>query len=213
MQARPDIRRLASLGLPDGFRFRVNLAPASTDASWRNSPIDELLLGIDPRLMTVDVRESAVLTDLPMAAATLAAFRARGGRVCLDDFAHGVSSLSLLRKLPIDEVRVDRHSIDTITTHPHDRAIVRSIISVVREIGLTVTSEGVETGAQADSLIALGCVRQQAIAALPLPVEQFERFVLERQVPDWSWLPTRPADRRTADPTQANIARAAARSK
>ena len=194
MQARPDIRRLASLGLPDGFRFRVNLAPASTDASWRNSPIDELLLGIDPRLMTVDVRESAVLTDLPMAAATLAAFRARGGRVCLDDFAHGVSSLSLLRKLPIDEVRVDRHSIDTITTHPHDRAIVRSIISVVREIGLTVTSEGVETGAQADSLIALGCVRQQGHLYAPaLPVEQFERFVLERQVaglvlaPDQDW--------------------------
>jgi diguanylate cyclase (GGDEF)-like protein len=182
IHARPDIRRLASLGLPDGFRFRINLAPASTDGSWRHNPIDALLFGIDPSLMTVDVREAAVLDDLPAAAAALAAFRARGGRVCLDDFAHGVSSLSLLRKLPVDEVRIDRQRIDTITSHPHDRAIVRSIISVVHEIGLTVTSQGVESGAHADSLIALGCVRQQGHLYAPaLPPEQFEAFVLERQ--------------------------------
>ncbi len=181
-QARPDIRRLASFGLPDGFRFRVNLAPSSTDRSWRSNPLDELIRGIDPSLITVDVRESAVVADLPTAAATLAAFRARGGRVCLDDFARGVSSLSLLRKLPIDEVRVDRHAIDTIAAHPHDRAIVRSIIAVVREIGLSVTAEGVETGAQADALIALGCVRQQGhLYAKAMPAEQFEAFLVARQ--------------------------------
>ena len=180
--ARPDIRRLASFGLPDGFRFRVNLAPSSTDRSWWNNPLDELIRGIDPSLITVDVRESAVVADLPTAAATLAAFRARGGRVCLDDFARGVSSLSLLRKLPIDEVRVDRQAIDTITTHPHDRAIVRSIIAVVREIGLSVTAEGVETGAQADALIALGCVRQQGHHyAKAMPAEQFESYLVARQ--------------------------------
>jgi diguanylate cyclase (GGDEF)-like protein len=180
--ARPDIRRLASFGLPDGFRFRVNLAPSSTDRSWRNNPLDELVRGIDPSLITVDVRESAVIADLPTAAATLAAFRARGGRVCLDDFARGVSSLSLLRKLPIDEVRVDRQAIDTITSHPHDRAIVRSIISVVREIGLSVTAEGVENGAQADALIALGCVRQQGHHyARAMPAEQFEAYLVQRQ--------------------------------
>jgi diguanylate cyclase (GGDEF)-like protein len=181
-QARPDIRRLASFGLPDGFRFRINLAPSSTDRSWRDEPIDELIRGIDPSLITVDVRESAVVADLPTAAATLASFRARGGRVCLDDFASGVSSLSLLRKLPVDEVRVDRQAIDTITTHPHDRAIVRSIIAVVREIGLQVTAEGVESGAQADTLIALGCVRQQGHHyAKAMPAEQFEAYLVERQ--------------------------------
>lgn len=182
VQARPDIRRLASLGLPDGFRFRVNLAPSSTDRSWRNNPIDELTRGIDPTLITVDVREAAVLADLPAAAATLASFRARGGHVCLDDFARGVSSLSLLRKLPIDEVRIDRQAIDTITAHPHDRAIVRSIIAVVREIGLSVTAEGVESGAQADALIALGCIRQQGhLYSRALSAERFEAYLLERQ--------------------------------
>jgi EAL domain-containing protein (putative c-di-GMP-specific phosphodiesterase class I) len=93
-----------------------------------------------------------------------------------------VSSLSLLRKLPIDEVRVDHLAIDTITSHPHDRAIVRSVIAVVREIGLSVTSEGVETGAQADALIALGCVRQQGHHyAMAMPFEQFESYLVQRQ--------------------------------
>ena len=179
--ARRQIRRLATLGLPEGFRFRVNLAPHSTDRPWRGNPIDELVSGIDPTLLTVDVRESFVTVDLPSAAANLAEFRARGGRVCLDDFAQGVSSLSMLRRLPLDEVRIDRISIDTITTHPHDRAIVRSIIALTREIGLEVTADGVETGAQADALIALGCVRQQGHLYAPaLPEDRFESYLLGR---------------------------------
>jgi EAL domain-containing protein (putative c-di-GMP-specific phosphodiesterase class I) len=182
VHARPDIRRMASLGLPDGFRFRINLAPSTTDRSWATNAIDDLVRGIDPTLITVDVHESAVLGDLPAAAATLASFRAQGGQVCLDDFARGVSSLSLLRKLPIDEVRIDRQAIDNITAHPHDRAIVRSIIAVVREIGLAVTAEGVETGAQADSLIALGCIRHQGhLYARAMSAEQFETYLVERQ--------------------------------
>ncbi len=179
--ARRQIRRLAVLGLPEGFRFRVNLAPHSTERPWRDNPIDLLVKGIDPRLLTVDIRESFVTVDLPSAAANLAEFRARGGRVCLDDFAQGVSSLSMLRRLPLDEVRIDRISIDTITTHPHDRAIVRSIIALTREIGLEVTADGVETGAQADALIALGCVRQQGHLYAPaLPEEAFESYLLRR---------------------------------
>jgi diguanylate cyclase (GGDEF)-like protein len=185
--ARRQIRRLAVLGLPDGFRFRVNLAPHSTDRPWRDNPIDLLVKGIEPHLLTVDVRESFVNVDLPSAAANLTEFRARGGRVCLDDFAQGVSSLSMLRRLPLDEVRIDRISIDTITTHPHDRAIVRSIIALTREIGLEVTADGVETGAQADALIALGCVRQQGHLYAPaLPEEAFESYLLRRLAEQYS---------------------------
>ncbi|MEQ1874212.1 MAG: EAL domain-containing protein [Ilumatobacteraceae bacterium] len=179
--ARPHIRRLAMLGLPPGFRFRVNIAPEATEHTWRDDPLHEIVKGIDPSLVTVDVSEAAVDSDTGVAAATLAAFRASGGRVCLDDFARGVSSLSLLRRLPLDEVRIDRLSIDTITAHPHDRAIVRSIIALVREIGLAVTADGVETGAQADALIALGCVRQQGhLYSQALPAGEFEDFLLAR---------------------------------
>ena len=179
--ARPLIRRLAVLGLPDGFRFRINMAPEATERRWRDDPIEQMLQGIDASLVTIDVRESSVDGDLPQAAANLASFRGRGGRVCLDDFARGVSSLSLLRRLPLDEVRIDRVSIDTITAHPHDRAIVRSIIALVREIGFAVTADGIETGAQADALIALGCVHQQGHLYAPaLPAGEFEDYLLAR---------------------------------
>jgi EAL domain-containing protein (putative c-di-GMP-specific phosphodiesterase class I) len=179
--ARPHMRRLAMLGLPEDFRFRINLASEKGEHRWREDVVDTILQGLHPGVITVDVHESAVTGDLPAAAASLATFRSRGGRVCLDDFARGVSSLSLLRRLPLDEVRIDRLSIDTIGSHPHDRAIVRSIIALVREIGLAVTADGVETGAQADSLIALGCVRQQGHLYAPaLPPEQFENYLLAR---------------------------------
>ena len=177
-QARPLIRRLSTLGLPDGFRFRVNLPPRATERSWRENPLDALVGGVDPTLLTVDVTEAAVIDDLSAAAANLASLRVRGVRVCLDDFARGVSSLSLLRRLPLDEVRIDRTSIDTITAHPHDRAIVRSIISLVREIGLTATADGVETGAQADVLIALGCIRHQGhLYSRALPAAEFDSYL------------------------------------
>lgn len=182
-QARPLIRRLSTLGLPEGFRFRLNLPPRATERFWRDSPLETLLHGIEPTLLTVDVTESAVIDDLPAAAANLAALRVRGVRVCLDDFARGVSSLSLLRKLPVDEVRIDRTSIDTITAHPHDRAIVRSIIGLVREIGLTATADGVETGAQADVLIALGCIRHQGhLYSRALPASEFDSFLARSMV-------------------------------
>jgi diguanylate cyclase (GGDEF)-like protein len=178
--ARFHIRRLAMLGLPDGFRFRVNITAQAAERTWRTNPIDHVLQGIDPTLITVDVNEATVMGDLPMAAANLAAFRARGGRVCFDRFARGVSSLTLLRRVPIDEVRIDRVSIDTITAHPHDRAIVRSIIALVRELGIGVTAEGVDTGAQADALIALGCVRQQGpLYAQPLNELDFENYLVQ----------------------------------
>ncbi len=178
-QARPVIRRLSALGLPEGFRFRINLPPRATERSWRENPLDALIQGIEPTLLTVDVTEAAVADDLSAAAANLAAVRVRGVRICLDDFARGVSSLSLLRRLPLDEVRIDRMSIDTITAHPHDRAIVRSIIGLVREIGLTATADGVETGAQADVLIALGCIRHQGhLYSRALPASEFDTYLV-----------------------------------
>ena len=101
-----------------------------------------------------------------------------GGRVCLDDFARGVSGLNLLRHLPLDEVRIDRLALDSITSHPHDRAIVRAVIGLVREVGLMVTADGVETAPQADALVALGCVRHQGhYYAPPMPVDDFIHFL------------------------------------
>lgn len=83
-------------------------------------------------------------------------------------------------------MRIDRLAIDTITSHPHDKAIVRSIIVLVREIDLQVTADGVETGPQADAPIALGCVRQQGHLYAPaMPAGQFEDFLLAWMAERW----------------------------
>ncbi len=198
--ARPHMRRLTMLGLPDDFRFRINMASGHSDTRWQQDAVAVMLHDLDPRVITIDVHEGAVTGDLGGAAANLAGFRARGGRVCLDDFARGVSSLSLLRRLPLDEVRIDRLSIDTIGAHPHDRAIVRSIIALVREIGLAVTADGVETGAQADALIALGCVRQQGhLYSTALPAAEFEDFLLARMAERYAQLGSGATTWRTDD--------------
>ena len=75
-------------------------------------------------------------------------------------------------------MRIDRLALDSITSHPHDRAIVRAVIGLVREVGLMVTADGVETAPQADALVALGCVRHQGhYYAPPMPVDDFIHFL------------------------------------
>ena len=105
--------------------IRINVSPDTVGArgvTWADDPIGQLLAGINPRMLTIDVQEASLLDDPIGAAASLRRFRDAGGRVCLDDFARGVSGLNLLRHLPLDEVRIDRLALDSITSHPHDRA-------------------------------------------------------------------------------------------
>jgi diguanylate cyclase (GGDEF)-like protein len=189
--ARRQINRMATLGLPNGFRFRINVSSDKNDRAWHENSIELLTAGIDPNLVTVDIREGAVADNLIGSASALAAFRAQGGRVCLDDFGRGVSSLSTLRRLPLDEVCIDQVALDSLTNHPHDRAIVRSIIALARELGLSVTADGVETASQADALIALGCVRHQGHLYSPaLMADDFEAFVLARLAEQYNSGPT-----------------------
>ena len=91
-------------------------------------------------------------------------------------------------------------AIDTIAAHPHDRAIVRSIIALVREIGLAVTADGIETGAQADALIALGCVHQQGHLYAPaLPAGEFEDYLLARMAERYAQAAEPPSTWQTDD--------------
>lgn len=177
-QSQPGIHRLISRGLPADFRFRVNLGPGSTGLVHGASKLDELVREIDPRLLTVDIRETHIADDLEQATATLGAFRARGGRVCLEDISSGVTSLQLLRRLPIDEVRIGRSAIESVTTHHADRAVVQMLIGLVLELGLEVSCDGIEHSAQADLLVSLGCVRQQGLRYTPaLSPEQFDSYL------------------------------------
>lgn len=182
-QVSPVIRRLHTLGLPDAFRFRINMTSMLRDQVWTREVIDRMFHQVPPELMTVDVTEQLVSDHLTEAASALAALRAVGMKVGLDDFGRGGSSIMLLRRLPLDEVRIDQGLLENIGSSNADRAVVRAIVMLVSDLGLDITADGVETPTQADALLALGCKRQQGHLYAPaLPPAAFERFVLDREV-------------------------------
>ena len=111
--------------------------------------------------MCLEVTESAVMHDPQAAATTLEALRDLGVRIALDDFGTGYSSLAYLKWFPIDIVKIDRSFVASMDTSTTDRSIVRAVIGLARELGLTVVAEGVETEDQLALLTDLGATHAQ----------------------------------------------------
>ena len=108
-------------------------------------------------ILTVEITEDLVLNELSVVTAVLARLRERGIRVAIDDFGSGYSALSYLRDLPIDEVKLDRHFIASVTCDVRAATVVRAVIDLTHELGITVVAEGVEDGQTADWLRDHGC--------------------------------------------------------
>jgi EAL domain-containing protein (putative c-di-GMP-specific phosphodiesterase class I) len=109
----------------------------------------------------VEVTETSMVEDAEAAASTLTALREGGIRLALDDFGTGYSSLSYLRQLPFDILKIDRSFVQRVGQSASDRAIVRSVVSLARTLGLSVTAEGVETAEQQSALRRLDCEHGQ----------------------------------------------------
>ena len=124
-----------------------------------------------PSELHIEITETALVDASAEAIAEVQAVADMGVQVALDDFGTGYSSLSLLRNLPVGAVKIDRSFVAPLT---HDRnaiAIVRSVISLCRELGITTTAEGVETKEQLAALRALGCkLAQGFLIGNPAPL-------------------------------------------
>ena len=106
----------------------------------------------------------------------LATLRTAGGGLSLDDFGMGYSSLAHLRGFPLDSLKLDRSFVRGMLEHRHDYAIVVATMAMAQSLGLELVAEGVETRAQADALLELGCRRAQGfLFDAPLPAEAFAR--------------------------------------
>ena len=160
-QARPIIRRLAATGLPPGFRFRINVPHQCTPNAWRDGFLLEYFDDINLHLITIDVYETSVQREMNTAFDVLANLRQQGARVCLEVDGDSNGSWSVLRSLPLDEIRVDRTHVDSLSLAHDDRSVVRALVNMGHSMGLTVSADGVETGAESDALLALGCYRHQ----------------------------------------------------
>lgn len=133
--------------------------------------------GVEPDRFCIEITESALLSGAE-AIAELEAVQQLGVKVALDDFGTGHSSLSYLRRLAIDVLKIDREFVDGLTEEGSDAAIVTAIVGLARSLGLGTVAEGVETEAQADALRELGCEHAQGFwYSPPLTVAEFGRFV------------------------------------
>ncbi|MCU0755671.1 MAG: EAL domain-containing protein [Xanthomonadales bacterium] len=123
--------------------------------------------------LTLEVVETRLIDDTARASDVIRACHALGVGVALDDFGTGYSSLSDLKHLPLTALKIDQSFVRDMLVDPEDLAIIEAILGLGRAFGLRVVAEGVETRAQADTLLCLGCTDQQGyVLARPMPVEQ-----------------------------------------
>jgi EAL domain-containing protein (putative c-di-GMP-specific phosphodiesterase class I) len=136
----------------------VNL-PASYLAQERAVPTILAMLQLErvpAELLTVEITETAVLTRPDEVAAQLSELRLRGVRVAIDDFGTGYTSLGLLPRLPIDELKIDRSFVVQMHDSPAHATIIDSVIAIAKALGMTVVAEGVEDEATAVDLTRAG---------------------------------------------------------
>jgi diguanylate cyclase (GGDEF)-like protein/PAS domain S-box-containing protein len=134
--------------------------------------------GVEPSLLTLELTEHVMLDDMATIGKAMARLKAMGVRIALDDFGTGFSSLTHLKQLPLDSIKVDRSFVRDLETSPSDRAIVQTILSFAQSLEVTVVAEGVETEVQMMLLRQLGCRRYQGfLFARPMPAEEIPGFV------------------------------------
>jgi diguanylate cyclase (GGDEF)-like protein/PAS domain S-box-containing protein len=137
------------------------------------------LTGANPRKLKLELTESLLVDDIEDAITKMAALKAMGVGFSLDDFGTGYSSLSYLKRLPLDQLKIDRSFVDHILVDANDAAIAKMVIALAESLNLTVLAEGVEVDAQRVFLAELGCnLYQGYFFSRPLALQAFEDFVV-----------------------------------
>ena len=171
----------------DGLRLAmaVNLSVRQFQQRDLLATIDQVLAesGIDPELLELEITESAAMENVDLTRELLQELRRRGVHIAIDDFGAGQSSLTYLRRFPINTIKIDRVFIHEVTEGGGDAAIVSAVIRLAHDLGLTVTAEGVETAAQKEWLVAHGCHLLQGYHfSRPMPPHELRTALTARAV-------------------------------
>lgn len=164
--------------LPAEFVLRVNLSAHQLRQLDLVDQVADALEagGLAPERLCLELTESSLLADLGRSAAVLRELRDLGAGLAVDDFGTGFSSMLYLKRLPLTSLKIDRAFVEGLPSDPDDRAIVGAIVGLASSLGVGVTAEGVETEAQLESLLELGCTRAQGfLLARPEPAADFGR--------------------------------------
>jgi len=144
--------------------------------------LDALLkkTGAAPQMLSLEVTESAVMSDMARALNTLEALSAMGFSLALDDYGTGYSSLSYLKRLPVDELKIDKSFVQELASDEEDNILVRSTIELGHNLGLKITAEGVEDTDSVARLKTYGCDYLQGFYyTKPLPLDDARAFLDE----------------------------------
>ncbi len=134
--------------------------------------------GAKPQRLKLELTESLLVTDVEGVIAKMTLIKAKGVGFSLDDFGTGFSSLSYLKRLPLDQLKIDQGFVKNILTDANDAAISKMVVVLAESMGLSVIAEGVETEAQRDALASMGCHNYQGyLFSPPLSLQDFEEFV------------------------------------
>jgi diguanylate cyclase (GGDEF)-like protein len=150
----------------------VNVSPRSLlDPQFPGSVLDRLARhGLPPDRLVLELTESLTISQLEVVDRALGELRTAGVRLALDDFGTGVSSLALLSRVRVHELKIDRGFVTALETSPEAGAVIRSTVDLARSLHLTVVAEGVESESQRNALWELGCVAGQGnLFSRPMP--------------------------------------------
>lgn len=134
--------------------------------------------GIAPSLLKLEITESMLLDNIEQTIETMQTLRALGVRFSLDDFGTGYSSLNYVKRLPLDQIKIDKSFVRDILSDPNDAAICRTVIAMGRSLGLSTLAEGVEQPAQWDFLAQEGCDAAQGyLYARPMALPDLQAWL------------------------------------
>ncbi|WP_240481640.1 putative bifunctional diguanylate cyclase/phosphodiesterase [Dechloromonas denitrificans] len=167
-------------------RVAVNLSPRQFHDADLAERLERILVatGAPPECIELEITESAAMQHPADAVQVLQRLRQRGIQVAMDDFGTGHSSLAMLRTLPLHVLKLDLSFVQHLPTSETDAAVAGAVVTLARQLGLSVVAEGVETEAQRQFLAGIGCdLLQGFLFARPMPVAQFESWLATTTIP------------------------------
>lgn len=142
--------------------------------------------GLSPSLLSFELTESQLVENPERAIASLEAFRSHGFKIAVDDFGTGYSSLAYLKRLPVDELKIDKSFVLQLDTQPEDQSIVQTILTLAERFNLSVVAEGVEVSQSLSLLREWGCHWAQGyLVSRPLPKCQFIEWLSSSDSVAW----------------------------
>ncbi|XHS79082.1 putative bifunctional diguanylate cyclase/phosphodiesterase [Burkholderiaceae bacterium UC74_6] len=181
--------KLAREAIDEGLHLRISVNLSTRDLMDVQLPqmINEVVqkAGITADALCLEITESSIMDDPQRALNTLQQISALGFKLSIDDFGTGYSSLAYLKRLPVDELKIDRSFVMAMENDIDDARIVRSTIELAHSLGLTVVAEGVETDVGLQLLKRLGCEEAQGyFIGKPMPQAEFLHWTRAWEVPD-----------------------------